>query len=411
MFVIWRFPRRAFDVCTSCPARYFAHHVPVIGHPIKASVSEKKAKTPVTIWKLLGQPSRRTRFAIVGLTIPLAVVIAGWTVKEPTTSDELFSPQYFTPCTLTSRELISSTSSILTLEPIPAPKSSDPYSDFWKKGLWSLEFKQPQLQIARSYTPLPPWIDTDNDAGKDNAGSELRFLIRHDGRGEVSNYLNALRLGSNVELRGPRIEYQLPEEIDDIVFLAGGTGIGPALQTLQTLVLRKAEPGLQIPRVRILWANRKREDCVGGLNAPTSNASFSLPWRLFPYSSTLVKKSENLKPPATTVESHNPIVHALLNLKAEHPERISIEFYVDEENTQIDSAAIKRHIGDLKPTHDHVPNRASKPGQKLIMVSGPDGFVEHLAGPKGWRLSVQVQGDLGGVLGQMNPEGWEVRKL
>ena len=389
--------------------RSFAHRASLIGRPAHASPLGRKEKPPSTIWQTLGRPSRRTRLVLAGLTISLAALIAALNTREPAIAHEPFYPRSFTSFTLAAREPVSSTSSIFTLKPTESSQSSDPYVELWKKGLWSLELKQPQLQIARSYTPLPPCVAA--DGGKDDSAPELKFLIRHDGRGEVSNYLFSLPLGSSIELRGPRVEYQIPEEIDGIVFLAGGTGIGPALQTLQTLIARKAETGLAIPQVKILWANRKREDCVGGVNAQDSNALFSLVRRLLPASRTPIKENDHPKSSASAVESHNPIVKALSKLKAEHPDEIFIEYFVDEEKTLIDGAAIQRHLRSLKFHHEKTPSTASKPGKKLIMVSGPDGFVDYLAGPKGWRLSVQVQGDLGGILGQMKPEGWEVRKL
>ena len=411
MIVVSRSGKRASYASLSSGARLLAHHAPVIGRLTPRSPSAAKARTPPpTIWKTLANPSRRTRFALVAVTIPLALIVASPAVKELAESDEPFNPQSFTSFTLSARESISSTSSIFTLKLKRPLKSSDPYSELWKKGLWSLEFKQPQLQIARSYTPLPPLVEIDGE--RDDSALELKFLIRHDGWGEVSNYLSALPIGSNIELRGPRMEYRLPEEVDEIVFLAGGTGIGPALQTIQTLLSRSAESGLQIPKVKILWANRKREDCVGGVNAKVPTASLSLPRRLLSSFRTSAKTVEIPEPPVAVVESQNPIVRAMTKLRAEHPDHISLEFFVDEEKTQIDTAAIKHHLRDRKPVHDDdASGAASKLGKKLIMISGPDGFVDYLAGPKGWRLSVQVQGDLGGILSQMNTEEWEVRKL
>ena len=87
--------------------------------------------------------------------------------------------------------------------------------------------KQPQLQIGRSYTPLPPTQQAEFAGG-------LRFLIRREPPGEFSTYLHKLPISANIKLRGPQIEYKIPKDVDEILFLAGGTGIAPASKTLYT---------------------------------------------------------------------------------------------------------------------------------------------------------------------------------
>lgn len=137
--------------------------------------------------------------------------------------------------------------------------------------------------VSRRYTPLPclerivlPEVDTvvgkensapveDEGQGEDGGerGGELRLLIKFEPGGEVSRWLFGLPVGSTVWFRGPRWEWEYPwygrasrpAESDDrassdkgkttvegikgkdkeivdraIVFLAGGTGIAPALQ-------------------------------------------------------------------------------------------------------------------------------------------------------------------------------------
>ena len=389
--------------------RGFAYRLPLVAPLPKVTVSQPKLEKPPKISQVLGKPSRRTRSALVIILALMAFSFTSLGEKEASKPDEPFNPQSFSSFTLTSREFVSSTSSIFTLKPEKPPNSGDPYSDLWKKGLWSLELKQPQLQIARSYTPLPPFLGRGIEA--DHTASELKFLIRHDGQGEVSNYLYARPTGSSLELRGPRIEYQVSEHIDEIVFLAGGTGIGPALQTLQTLLSRRSEEEPQIPRMKILWANRRREDCVGGAKTSKPRDWLSVPQRfVFSLWSTFNEK-DHAASEAIPTQARNPIVHALSKLQAENPEQLSVEYFVDEENTHINPKIIKRFTENPKLTQRNALGELPNQGKRLILISGPDGFVEHFAGPKGWRLSVQVQGDLGGVLGKMKLDGWEVRKL
>ncbi|KAF3920514.1 hypothetical protein ABW20_dc0108374 [Dactylellina cionopaga] len=40
-------------------------------------------------------------------------------------------------------------------------------------------------------------------------------------------------------------------------------------------------------------------------------------------------------------------------------------------------------------------------GRDVIMVSGPEGFVNHYAGKKGWKDGMETQGSLGGIVGEI----------
>src|ERR1700710_1476328 len=64
----------------------------------------------------------------------------------------------FTPYTLIDKHRISATSSIFTLRPPPSERAAAQLHDVWENGstLWSVQAKQPHLQIGREYTPLPP---------------------------------------------------------------------------------------------------------------------------------------------------------------------------------------------------------------------------------------------------------------
>ena len=52
-------------------------------------------------------------------------------------------------------------------------------------------------------------------------------------------------------------------------------------------------------------------------------------------------------------------------------------------------------------------------GVKLIMISGPDGFVRLWAGKKVWMGGKEVQGPLGGYFANFNlaSRGWRIWKL
>ena len=275
-------------------------------------------------------------------------------------------PDAFTPFKLVARETISSTSSVFTLRPKATGLNARIYEEAWAKGVWSVQVKQPQLQIARSYTPLPR-VDT----AEATEPSDLKFLIRKDPKGEVSGYLHRLPIGAQIDLRGPHLEYVIPDDVGEVLFLAGGTGIAPALQVVHTLLESRSLPTAKLPTIRILWANRRQED--------------ALDLSLIPR----ISSAQVLEIPS---------------LKFKHQAKLSFQYFVDEQQTFVTEDIL---MGLLS-------NRGRKSevaGKKLILVSGPDGFVNYYAGPKVWKGGSELQGPLSGILKKLNLDGWEVWKL
>ncbi|TVY16967.1 NADH-cytochrome b5 reductase 1, partial [Lachnellula arida] len=291
---------------------------------------------------------------------------------------KIFEPPRFTPFAVIGREYVSATSMVLTVRPRAGSVErecgdQDPYAEAWERGPWSVEAKQPELQIARAYTPLPP-LDG-------NGKRDLRFLIRREERGEVSRYLHGLPLGAQVELRGPKTEAELPAAVSDVVFLAGGTGIAPALQVVYTLLERRK--GGEMLRIRVVWANRKREDCIGGASAhhPPPRTG-----------------NGNGNGTANTTPGPGYIVRELQNLQRKYPQNLQVQYVVDEEGTALDQKRIAPLLNipqsDARTVkYSPVTTRIDS---KLLFVSGPDGFVDYLAGPKKWEGGKEGQGELGG---------------
>ena len=48
---------------------------------------------------------------------------------------------------------------------------------------------------------------------------------------------------------------------------------------------------------------------------------------------------------------------------------------------------------------------------RLLFVSGPEGFINFLAGPKIWDDGKETQGENGGLLGRLGLKDWKVWKL
>jgi ferredoxin-NADP reductase len=292
----------------------------------------------------------------------LMAVLVALATGSRQTNEKVFDPPRFTSFTIVKREVVSPTSVILTVRRFAnALGTGDPYKEMWDAGIWSVEVKQPELQIARSYTPLPSTKPVDY--------SELKFLIRKEHKGEVSGYLHNLRSGSQIELRGPHPGFDIPEDVTEVVFLAGGTGIAPALQAAYTTLERRGAEA----KVKIVWSNRRREDCAGGGQVKKRDQQVGL------------------------------MVQELEALQNKYPGQLTVDYFVDEEKTFL---SLKK-ISQLTNTS----TRNNVEGTRLLFISGPEGFVNHFAGPKRWKDGEEVQGQISGVIGKLGLSNWTIWKL
>ncbi|WAO94062.1 FAD-binding FR-type domain-containing protein [Fusarium falciforme] len=366
---------------------------------------------------------------LAGHGICLIIGGAGYYLATPHSKPDTLNDISFVPYAITHREAISPTSFVITIVP-RKPNPSPPYltssdtSSRWSHPLWSVEFKQPEVQISRHYTPLPPL------ASEDPADGALRFYIRAVGDGEMSNYLARRQVGQDVFLRGPHIGFELAERLGEhkrLVFLAGGTGVVPGMQAAKAVL--EASPDASVD---LLWAVRKREEIQNSAAPKQSSWKF---WQ--------EKKPTTL---GLQVENPSPVTRRLQDLKATYGDRLSIQVVVDEEGTKFQDKDIKNTILASPSTavspssgcrfHDqmmHVhasefalpdapgcactPPKGTPVGKNLFIVSGPDGFIEHYAGAKIWLGGQQTQGRVGGIAGQIqrqNPtiaQDWLVLKM
>lgn len=350
----------------------------------------------------------------------------------------------FITCRLVAKEPISSTASIFYLDPNPPEREhwlwqlvspvtsyvkyalkaedADTLRRAWREGtVWNVEFKQPQLQIVRSYTPLPPsTLD-----GKERRGC-LKFLIRNEPKGEMSSYLHTLADCSDVDVRGPNHEFRSGPDVRQVVFFAGGTGIAPALQAAHALlgenrINRIADPTELVNRkVHILWANRTRSDCVGGRSdsfsqSPSAQQSESQSWsrsNRWAFFTDMRPRKDQMKPsldsqpllPPTVGETlDNPeeqgfMVRELEALKQKYPGQVTVEYFVDEDNIWIDQNTVSNALSRLKDGETSDSQQSVSLGQRQVLISGPPGFISYLAGPKEWQNGREQQGPLGGLI-------------
>ncbi|KAF2861164.1 hypothetical protein K470DRAFT_215667 [Piedraia hortae CBS 480.64] len=182
--------------------------------------------------------SQRTTCAKRPYRAALVLIAGGLTTYTFTRPSQ--QADNFIPYTLTHKELVSHNLAIFTLRPSTAQQLNYPADS--ESKIQSIEIKQPQLQISRRYTPLPPM-----------SGDEIRLLIRNAVNGEVSSYLHRLPLGVKVHVRGPVTEFALPQDVGKVIFIAGGTGIAPALQ-----VVDASSDGMDV-----LWGCRTLDERQG----------------------------------------------------------------------------------------------------------------------------------------------------
>jgi hypothetical protein len=361
--------------------------------------------------------------------------------------------------------------------------------------LWSVEVKQPEIMVSRDYTPLPPSRRVGGEEGEEE--KTVRLYVRK--LGLVSKWLSGLEVGGNVELRGPRLGFDLRKRIGEVdnavaegkekagldnnnaadqpqdqrvkrvVFLAGGTGIATALQAAEALL---AVPGVEMD---IVWANRRREDCVGcgsGQESGDQNRNAVLAMleefrraygaERFRYSCTVDEEGSfitrdtiarlmagsttatTLSSAATGSEKRRSSSSPIFGfLSSSQPSPTTATAATNTTKTSpttqpIDCSNCHYHSPILlaaspdsdpsrtNPTPEAVSCKCVSPatgqpvngGKNLLILSGPEGFIEHYAGAKVWSEGRERQGVVGGVVGDVikrnlkkEAEGWLVLKL
>jgi hypothetical protein len=72
---------------------------------------------------------------------------------------------------------------------------------------------------------------------------------------------------------------------------------------------------------------------------------------------------------------------------------------------------MRRHV----PASERGGETVHEAGKNLLMVSGPEGFINAFAGPKRWAEGKELQGPVGGMIRKLMGEtlgrGWLVLKL
>lgn len=233
--------------------------------------------------------------------------------------------------------------------------------------LQSIYIKHPELQIERSYTNL-------STIRSNQSLTHIEFLIKSYADGEVSNYLKRFKSNKQnqaIEIRGPELNWcHSNDNLNEIVFIAGGTGITPAIQLLRRFYTEHINENStnSIPKMKIIYLSKSKESIY--LNEELLNYS-----NLY---SNLVKVHKVVTQPFNGTES----------------------------DISVDKIG-KLEINDLKKWIGTGSNTINN--QRIILVCGPDPMIKAIAGPKGHDMI--SQGELGGMLKELGYHPEEVYKL
>ncbi|KAI1421339.1 Sucrase/ferredoxin-like-domain-containing protein [Xylaria sp. FL1777] len=313
--------------------------------------------------------------------------------------DDVINTATFSAFTIIRREQVSPSAFIITLRPSawvnaqevesgdveqsdgPTGFLSNRIQKAWRHGLWSIEIKQPQLQIARHYTPLPPLPtpagsssikdeSTFEDGNTDEMQADLRILIRRMDGGEMSNYLSRQCVGDTVWLRGPHLGFDVPRRLGTannydsgivngdvrarrgVVFLAGGTGIAPALQIAHKLLDGNdySDREKNRPRISILWANRWGADTLGR-ELPPSIQKKSVSWLRFWGSKGADPRTDlQEKQKQSGEEAASSLALQIQDFKRRHPAHFEISYFVDNEGLFIEECHVKAALASTTPS-------------------------------------------------------------
>ncbi|CDO95080.1 unnamed protein product [Kluyveromyces dobzhanskii CBS 2104] len=317
-----------------------------------------------------------------------AIATLSWKYYQINDSQTELSREYFTKYHISKKYAIDQNHFLVQLTPLK-PQRVNLWKEMNSSKLWSVEVMQPQIMVVRNYTPLPLKIDDNNSVevlrDGENADGTLTFYIKQYTQGEVARWINRLPLGHVVELRGPFVEYEFPENVDevkrdrsflwgnqdnansnfkyqpfDILFFTGGTGIVTLLQMTLT-----------------------ESPFRGKIGVYHSCRSLS-----------------ELGP-----------LHALLT-KLEDNKRIELRINESKEkytSFRSNATALLKSIPPPYPYNGTEPfktvNSKLEPVQAL--VCGPDGFISTVSGP----IYDTTQGPIKGILGSLGWNNANVYKL
>ncbi|KAI5957759.1 CYC2 [Candida theae] len=421
--------------------------------------------------------SRWTRYIPKILTV-VGVAWAAYTIKvwywddpeEGQDSNELLDPNEFHKFIVTHKEQIDDDHYMIELKSkydrweYSFATNPDKKCLWDGDRIWSVEVKQPDINVVRSYTPLPMYYMKSEYTRSGEKKPLLRILnpeaddldkngtmclyVKRYKQGEVSRYITDREIGDELELRGPTIEYKFPYHplkkihqrpifkdlpskvepdnliesikrdsdlpaVDNLDFFAAGTGIAPILQ-----VLFSKNPYLG--HVTIHYSAQKPGE-IGILSRfllfLNKLDRVSIHYHYDSDPSTMLTSKEIQPPSKPNYYSPKKLDEATANLSPQ--EALNVRMQVMQQNeASMKSEKVKKLVQSSSERGERYETAleqaiatASRPKTPaaLAIVCGPDGYVEHVSGAKD--LVHKAQGPVTGLLGEKKWDNSNVYKL
>lgn len=411
------------------------------------------------------KPVKRYTRYIPHMITAVVVLWAGYTVKvwmfpgeEGSDSQELLDPRSFHTFIVTHKEQIDEDHYLVELMPKfnhwqYSFSSNYSQKSIWNgERIWSVEVKQPQIMVARSYTPLPLYflkseytrsgerkpllkVIRPNSNDYDHGGVMTLYVKRYND-GEVSKFITDKSIGDELELRGPNIEYKIPyhplnkvyerpefkdlpskvepetyrdkllfinklPDYDNMTFYAAGTGIAPILQVLMSnnpyrgyvTVHYSARKSGELANLERFMFFLEKLDRVKFVYHYDTEKNY------------LTKKDvEKPSEPNYISPMRKESIQKLDGLSPEDALKLRKSILDDDavttEDTPIYNKPIIHYENALEQAR--ITSKEPKSPSSLAIVCGPDGYVDYVSGPM--ERAINEQGPVGGLLGE---KGWD----
>lgn len=396
-----------------------------------------------------------------------AYTVSVWFFDEETGSQskDILSTEEFHKYVITHKEEVDEDHYLIEITPKfkfwqYAYQQDYPNKSIWNGDrIWSVDVKQPDIMVVRSYTPLPmyflkseytrsgerkPLLKVINNDGEDcDKQGVMCLYIKKYKDGEVSRYVVNKNIGDEIELRGPNIEYKFPyhplkqyferpifrdlpskveadnfsqriikqnklPEFDNLNFYAAGTGIAPILQVLLSrnpyrgfvnIHYSAKKPGELKNLERFIFFLEKLDRVKMFYHYDTNPKSMLSPKDItkpIPSNYLSPQRLESIEGQSTTDPAD------MLKLRME---------ILNSDNSQ-DKSDLEEYKGPRYETAIEqalATSKIPKMPASLSIVCGPDGYVSYVAGDKD--MVHHKQGDVKGLLGDKSWNNNNVYKL
>ncbi|PVH23700.1 hypothetical protein CXQ85_003992 [Candidozyma haemuli] len=401
----------------------------------------------------------------------LLVLWGGYTVKvwyfpseKGSDSKELLDPDHFHPFKVTHVKQVDEDHFLIEVVPKFKNWQYSYYANYEGKTiwngdrLWSVEIMQPQIQIVRSYTPLPLYFMKsertrsgeeepllriiDNDREDYDKGGVMTFYIKKYDDGEMSRYLTSRKVGDIIDIRGPYTDYKFPHhplkqfhqrpmfrdlpskveaesllpvlkkennlpDFDNLNFFGAGTGLAPILQCLFSrnpyrgfvdVHYSAHKPSELEPFRRYLFFLEK----LDRIRLQTHYDS---------QPKTALSSKDIQKPSKPNFLSSMRVEQSMEKkeeLSEEDKLKLRMAIMRDTKEEKQSKDTVPAEETQRVPRYENALHQAQhtaaepKTPPSLAVVCGPDGYVDYVAGKK--LLETNEQGDVAGLLGK---KGWD----